>query len=419
MRAFESDSIPKEIRLPSHLFGRFVMKKVDCLLSIVAILTLLFLSLGRPAIAQPLKVGVILPLTGKLAEYGEIEKKSFLMAKDEINKTGLPSGNALELIFQDTAGIPDVGRAAVDELIIKENVTVLVGGISSSVAWEAATVAQQRKVPFLVNTASADKITEQKWGYVFRLNPPVSEHPKTLASFLRSVTRVRTAAILYENTLSGVFGLKRFTRQCEQLALDVRLKEAHEPGANDTESLFLRVRAADPDLLYLFFQTEDAASMVQRLKALQVRPRLLLGNSAGFTPYRFRDYAGDAAEHVFSSTIWAPSVPYPGAREYYAEFSKKYQSPPDYHGAQAYAAMYVIADALKRTDIMTPKGIRDSLTETDTMTIFGPVKFVSYEKKTQQNKLPTYLVQWISGKLETVWPRDVATARYVHPFPTD
>jgi len=49
--------------------------------------------------------------------------------------------------------------------------------------------------------------------------------------------------------------------------------------------------------------------------------------------------------------------------------------------------------------------------------VFGQVKFVSYGKKTQQNRLPTFLVQWIDGKLETVWPKEVATSPYVYPFP--
>ena len=43
------------------------------------------------------------------------------------------------------------------------------------------------------------------------------------------------------------------------------------------------------------------------------------------------------------------------------------------------------------------------------MTVFGPVKFVAYDKMTNQNKLPTYLVQWIDGKLELVWPKEVAS----------
>jgi len=51
------------------------------------------------------------------------------------------------------------------------------------------------------------------------------------------------------------------------------------------------------------------------------------------------------------------------------------------------------------------------------MTAFGPVKFVSYGKKTQQNSLPTFLVQWQDGKLETVWPKNVATKSFVYPVP--
>lgn len=395
------------------------MKKIGGILCMLLTLAVPSPGLVGPALAEAIKVGVILPLSGKLAEFGEIEKKSFLMAEHEINTTGFPNGDTLELIFRDTGGRPDVGKVVAEELITAEKVAVLAGGISSSVVWEAASVAQQRKVPFLVNTASADKITEQNWRYVFRLNPPVSEHPETLASFLKNVTRVRTVAILYENTLSGVFGLKRFLKQCEQSALDVVLKAAYESDLNDPDSLFLKLRVADPDLVYMVFQPADAATLMQRAKALEVRPGLFLGNSATFTSQRFRDYAGDAANHAFSSTIWAASVPYPGAKKFYDKFVNDHQSPPDYHGAQAYAAMYVIADALKRTNALTSKGMRDALAETDTMTIFGPVKFVSYEKKTQQNKLPTYLVQWIDGKLETVWPQAVASARYVYPFPAD
>ena len=77
----------------------------------------------------------------------------------------------------------------------------------------------------------------------------------------------------------------------------------------------------------------------------------------------------------------------------------------------------MVADALKRAKELTPEGVREALTATDMMTVFGPVKFVSYEKKKQQNSLPTYLVQWQKGVLETVWPKNVATKPYVFPVP--
>jgi branched-chain amino acid transport system substrate-binding protein len=50
-------------------------------------------------------------------------------------------------------------------------------------------------------------------------------------------------------------------------------------------------------------------------------------------------------------------------------------------------------------------------------TIYGPVKFISYNKKSRQNRLPTYLMQWIDGNAEIVWPRHLATTQAVYPMP--
>jgi branched-chain amino acid transport system substrate-binding protein len=79
--------------------------------------------------------------------------------------------------------------------------------------------------------------------------------------------------------------------------------------------------------------------------------------------------------------------------------------------------MQVIADALKRTKVLTPAKVRDALAKTKMTTVFGPVKFISYNKKSRQNRLPTYLVQWIDGKAEIVWPKNMATKKYVYPRP--
>jgi branched-chain amino acid transport system substrate-binding protein len=383
----------------------------------------LFLSLlfvgsiaGTPALAENIKVGVLLPLSGKLARFGEIEQGSFLMAAEEVNSAGGVNGNRIDLIIEDTTGRPDVARLAIEKLILQDEVVVIGGGWSSAATWAAATVAQKRKVPFLVNTASADKITEQGWKYIFRINPPVSEHPKTLTSFLRKVARVKTAAILHENTNSGLFGAKRFVKLCEELSIEVVMNQGYEAGAAELAPLFLEVKAKDPDLVYMHSSPMDASLFMQQIKMLNLTPKLFVGNASGYALPDFQRNAGEAAEYVYSHTLWTPSVPYTGARNYFDRFVATYGTPPGYHGAQAYAAMTVIADALKRADPLTPKTVRDALSETEMMTVFGPVKFVSYEKKTQQNRLPTYLVQWINGRLEIVWPKEVATARYVYPF---
>ncbi len=75
-----------------------------------------------------------------------------------------------------------------------------------------------------------------------------------------------------------------------------------------------------------------------------------------------------------------------------------------YYGAEAYSACYVIADVLKRTTSFTNTDIKQALSETDMMTAFGPVKFINWGNMKNQNKATAYVVQWIDGKLEVVWP---------------
>lgn len=393
------------------------MKKLGGLLCILTALILSGTAITGTVMAEDIKVGIVLPLTGKLAKFGEIEQKSFLMAVDEINTAGGIKGKKIDLIIEDTTGKPDIGRSAIEKLISKDRAVIVGGGYSSSVTWASVAVAQQRKIPFLVNTGSADRITEKGWEYIFRLNPPVSEYPKALASFLKKIGSVKTAVILYENSLFGQSGAKKFVQMCKRSGIKVLMKEGYEAGAIDFKPVLVKARAKKPDLVYMISYIMDAALLIRQSKELDFNPKLFVGGAAGFTLPEFFENAGDASEYIFSATLWTPSAPYPGAMDYYNKFVAKYGSPAEYHGAEAYAAMYVIADALKRAKSASPQDVRDALAETDMMTIFGPVKFISYGKKTQQNRLPTFLVQWVNGKLETVWPEDVATIKYIYPVP--
>lgn len=391
------------------------MKRIALLMVAASAMTLICFAASMAA--DPIKVGVVLPLTGEQAKFGEIEKNSFLMCLEEVNQAGGVKGRPIDLLIEDDTGKPDVGRSAVEKLISRDNVVALSGGYSSSVTYAMCAVAQQRKVPFLVTTGSADKITEQGWDYVFRINPPVSEYPKALESFIKEVIKTQSVAILYENTLFGQSGSKEFSTLCDTMGLKVLMKEGYEAGAVDFKPLLIKVKAAKPDMIYMISYVMDAALLMRQSKELDFNPKLFVGGGAGFTLPEFAKNAGDASDHVFSADLWSPKVPYPGAQDYYDKYSKKFGTPTEYHGAEAYASMQVIADVLKRAKEITPAGVREALLSTDMMTVFGPVKFIAYGKKKQQNQLPTYLVQWQNGVLETVWPQNVATKPYLYPVP--
>jgi branched-chain amino acid transport system substrate-binding protein len=375
-------------------------------------------SVKAPAFAENIKVGVLLPLSGRLSELGGVTASlSFQLAADKINATGGIGGKKIELIVEDTAGARNVGTSAIEKLISKDKVVVVAGGFSSTVAWAASAVAQERKVPFLVNTASADKITEERRDYIFRLNTPISEQTRELGSFLKEVLSVNNAAILYEKTYLGQYLANRFMKQCRSWDLDVVGEESFRVDSPELETLLREIALIDPDLVYLISEAKEGSELMRKAKEVGLSPRIFLGNPSGFAIPEFQKEAGDVSAYVYAPVIWTPSVPYPGAGQYYDAFIQRHGFPPDYHGAQAYAAMQVISDAVKRAQILTPEGIREALAGTNLMSVLGPVRFVSYGKKIQQNRLPTYMVQWINSRLEIVWPEQVASTHYIYPTP--
>jgi branched-chain amino acid transport system substrate-binding protein len=432
-------------------------------LAIVMACIMALLATTAFAASHSIKVGILLPLTGKHAKFGEIEKQSFEMAVAEINKAGGINGKKLELIIEDTQGKPDIGRSAIEKLITQDKVVMIGGGYSSSVVYAAAGVAVAKGFPFLVNTGSADKITEpsaftpsgirlgslqkklkkekdpkkqakikkdiaklQKRSdkevakildrfAIFRLNPPVSEYASGMEVFLKEVVKPKTAVILHENSLFGTKGASSFAKTAKKLGIKVLFKESYDNGAIDFKPLLAKVKKADPDIVYMISYLLDASLLMRQSMELKMNPKMFVGGAAGFTLPSFSDNAGKASEKVVSATLWHQALDIPGAQAYYDNFLKLYDKQTEYHGAEAYSAAYVIADVLGRTKSHSPKDIKAALSATDMNTVFGPVKFISYDKKINQNKLETYVVQWIDGNLELVWPAEFASKKHVYP----
>jgi len=391
---------------PLILFQRFCEKKFDREINLAkkTVIAFSFLAvfsgimLSSALAANALKIGIMLPLTGRQASFGRIQQKSVLMAAGEVNAGSGVNG---------------------EKLIKRDKVLVVSGGFSSTVTWAVISIAQTNKIPFLVNSAAADKITEQGWEYIFRLNPPVSERLDAVASFVSTVgIDIRTVAIVHANSLKNAAGARRFYKMAGELGLKPVIREGFEAGAADFKPLLTRVKAKNPDLIYVVADNaKGAALLVRQSKDLKLNPKLFIGGGNGFVDPEFATHAGQASDHIVCTAIWTPTVTHRGAGTFNEKFIARYKTPPEHYGAEAYAGITVIADALKRTKVLAPGNVRDALAKTNLMTVLGPVKFISYNNKSQQNKLPAFLVQWLNGQPQVVWPQNVATKKIVYPAP--
>ncbi len=371
-----------------------------------------------PVFAQDvLKFGIPLPLTGTNAKFGEIEKKSYEIALEEINAKGGIKGKKVVLEFEDSQGKPEISRSIVERLIDVRKQPVIFGEYSSSSSKAVAAVAEERKVPYMVVTGATDDITQQKYKYVFRMNPTNAYYATGLLSFFKEVVKPQSIAILYESSDFGTSGAEDMVKQAQKVGIKVLVKEQYEKGAVDFKPILSKVKAAKPDVIYMVSYVMDAALLMRQIKELRIDANLYAGGAAGFAIPEFIQNAKEASELAVTATLWSPQVAYPGAKEYAEKYKKLHKDYPSYHGAEAYAALYVIKDVLERAKTWKPDDIRIAFKATNMMTAFGPVRFEDKEGYTNQNFMDTLVMQVINGKHETIWPAKYANAKYVYPIP--
>ncbi len=204
----------------------------------------------------------------------------------------------------------------------------------------------------------------------------------------------------------------------QKIGVKVVLKEKYEKGSGDFKPILSKVKAAQPDVIFMVSYVMDASLLMKQIKELRLDAKLFAGGAAGFAIPEFIQNAKDAADYVISATLWTEDMKFPGGRAYADKYKAKYGVFPSYHGASAYSALFVVKSALERAKNWTPDGIRDALKTTNMTTAFGPIKFEDKEGYQNQNFMDTLVLQVQKGTFETIWPQKYASKKDIYPIPT-
>ncbi|MGO9566559.1 MAG: ABC transporter substrate-binding protein, partial [Desulfomonilaceae bacterium] len=118
------------------------------------------LVLASPCLAaDPIKVGFVHVFSGPMATFGQVARQGAQLAVNEINGEGGVDGRKIEIIFADTAANPDVAKPAIENLVKKENVSVIIGIVSSAVAKAITPMMNDLKCPLIITDAMSDEVT--------------------------------------------------------------------------------------------------------------------------------------------------------------------------------------------------------------------------------------------------------------------
>jgi branched-chain amino acid transport system substrate-binding protein len=301
------------------------------------------------------KVGVLLPLTGATAWGGRPAKIAAELAASEVNTQHLAGPYQLELIPADGACDPRVSYAAADKLINQDRVQFLIGEWCSSASIAAAAVANDAKVPMLVQISTADLIAARAGPYVFQSivqNRAIQEREARL--LLQKFT-FASAAILVENNDFGLSFRDNMRRTFEKAGVRIVLDISQDRQDANWYSTITRIKGAAPDIVVMSISAGQAANFVKQYAESHVTARLFSDYTP--PPYIFEQQVGQQAGTIglVRGTFFLNN---PGSTPRQKAFVAKFEplvekelgepSPTVHWDLVTYDAVMIVADALKR-----------------------------------------------------------------------
>ncbi len=381
---------------------------------------LLALLVAWPALAaaQTIKVGAVVPLTGRYGGGGAQVRAGYEIAVEHVNAAGgVAVGGkkmALELALLDdeSDATKTVSRL---ETLAAQGVVAYLGGFGSDLHAAAASVAEKNKTPYLGVAFALHKIHQQGFRYLFSpfwKSPDIRQATADLLASIPAGERPKTAAIFQEKTDWGREMATAWTEAGKGAGYQVVVNAEYAPGAKDFSDLILKARSANADMVLGLPTPPDGMTIVKQMKELGLSPKMTLLIRAPDPPIWSKNLGKDG-DYVVLAPGWHHAVKAPGVRELNLAHVKKVGRPADPIAGPAYACVQILAGAIGRAGSLDRDKIRDAIAATDMVTVIGPVKF----RPDGTGIVNAVFLQWLNGKQELVWPRDSATAPLAYPAP--
>ena len=381
-----------------------------------------------PAAAQEeVRVGAVLPVTGKESKIGGAFKQATEFAVKEVNDQGglVIGGKKVKVDLKLLDDTSDAAKSAqlVEQLIAQQKVHAVVGGYGSQLVQAQSVVPERYGVPFVAGGAGATSIYgRSKW--VFGTLSPVENLAETQMEFLDDLVKAGKlkkglkVALVTENTEHG----KDFQKGVRDYAkahpadFTVVLDESFELYAPDFKPLLSRVQAAKADLFMCDAHLEDFISM-QRAYTQMGLYHLMLTYGARGADEAGRKGLGAATDYIFASGWWSDLLPYPQVKAWTARYKAATGTTPQWYHATAYETVRALLAAISKAGSTKPEAIRAALASLELKDSILPGGVLRYSK-TGQAILPFVVTQnKPGGKIDLVWPKDSRTGPPVAPVP--
>ncbi len=362
----------------------------------IALVGSLVLAGGGPANAQEtIKIGVFGPMTGGAAGYGQSEKEAVDLVVEEVNASGGLLGKKIQAIYGDDAGKPEQAVSVVKSFITRDQVMVVLGSISSPASMAASQVTREEKVPQIIIAGTAARITLQGNPYIFRSPVPDTKLAGDLADFINEkLPKIKRMGAIYVNDDFGKGGFVAFSERANKHGIRMVADEKYTRGDVDFTAQLTKIRGANADAILDWSRYHEGALIAKQVKQMGIKVPIF--GSDGAAHPKYIELGGDAVEGVYYATHFSPatSAHLPAARRLIEKLKAKYNKEPDFVHSEAYDAMLVVVDAIKRAGGLDREKIRQAIATTDIEGTRGRIRF----DKNGDPTFSTHVVKVVGGK---------------------
>ena len=353
----------------------------------------LVLSLAFTAQAEEIKIGVAEALTGPVAKYGVPIKNGFVLAAEEINAAGGIKGNKIHLVVEDEQAKKEEAINVFKKMIFQDKVLAIFGPTLSNSAFASDPFANAQKIVVFATSNTADGITAIG-PYIFRNSIAEADIlPKVIAVATKKL-KLKKVAMIYGNDDSMTKSSHEiFLKAVQAEKLQIVTVETFAKGDIDFSAQLTKIKNLNPDAVVCAALVEEASNIILQARKLGLPDKVKFIGGNGFNSPKLIEIAGKAAEGSVSGSPWFLDDPNAKNQTFVKAYTKKYSTPPDQFAAQAYDALYILAEGIKAIKLSgnlekDRTALRDSLAKVKNFKgVGGPFSFNEHRDAEQKGRV--------------------------------
>ncbi len=350
--------------------------------------------------ADPIKIGVVTPLSGTYSPIGQQVRWGLELATKEVNAAGGIMGRQIQLLFEDEEAVPAVAVQKAEKLFESQKVDFLTGTVNSGSTLAVGQTAERAGKLIATTVSFADSITGDKCSpNVFRVNARAGQQSAALAAWVAKQKPKAKVYFLGPDYEMGRSTVATFKRTIEGLGA-TSVGEVFAPlDSKDYTQYFGQLRQARPEVLYTSVAGNDTVRLLTQMQDFGLLGKILVVGASGTVTSQNIGAIGAAADGFGTGVGYSTQIDNAANKKFVADFKAAYKADPDLYGADSYGLIYFYKAAVEKAQSTETDKVRTAMRDLKWNTPQGEKTMRAGDHQAVQ---PMYVVQVKGGKFNVV-----------------